>query len=151
MQTSNILSNSSPLFKSDSHKLKISCNSKNSGKANSDILPMNQSLLRGPVELSLFVTFTPFQCKTCRPNTGPRVTASYSLHYKGLYNSEYQTVGGRMSVFPLRRSRPRLGLGLVFCVLWTDVIYGPPYRDLTTGTCWEAPQKKTTCNIWGLL
>lgn len=31
-------------------------------------------------------------CKTCLPNPGPRVTASYSFSHKGLYESEYQMV-----------------------------------------------------------
>lgn len=40
-------------------------------------------------------------CRTCLPNTGPRVTASCSLYNKGLYNSEYQTASGGGVYFPV--------------------------------------------------
>ena len=43
------------------------------------------------------------------------------------------------------KAKVRIRFG--FCVLWKEVIYSPPYRDPTTGACWEAPQKKTTCDI----
>lgn len=77
-----ILCNSFSLFQNESFKPEISSSS--SGKANSNEVT-NQ--LRGPVELSPFATSS--ICKTCLPNTGPRVTASYSFYYKGLYDSEY--------------------------------------------------------------
>lgn len=60
-------------------------------------------------------------------------------------------VGEEEECDSLPGSRPRLGLGLVFCVLWKEIIYSQPYRHPAMVTCWEAPKKKTMCNIWELL
>lgn len=39
--------------------------------------------------------------------------------------------------------KAKVRISFVVCVLFKEVIYSSTYRDSTTGTCWEAPQKKT--------
>lgn len=85
------------------------------------------------------------------PKHWPQSDCLLRLLLQRIIQQWISNVGEEEECDSLPRSRPRLGLGLVFCVLWKEVIYSPPYRHPAMVTCWEAPKKKTMCNIWELL
>ncbi len=124
--------NSLPLFKSESHKLKISCNSNGSGKAHTDILLMNQSLLRGPEELCLFVTFTPFPVQDMPPKHWPQSDCLLQPLLQRIIQQWISNGGGGGGVCFPTEVKAKVRIRFASCVLWKEVIYSPPYRDPAT-------------------
>lgn len=137
--------NSFALCESESHELEISCNS-SSGKAHSNILLMNQ---RSSGAVSLCNIYTLFPTRDMPPKHWPQSDCLlHPLLQRIIPQTKSNQREGRRGVrFPTEvKAKVRIRFGV--CVLWKEVIYIPPYRDPTTGTCWEALRRtKTTCNF----